>query len=68
MGGVFECSNGITVQPAKQWYEVMVEADNDRELLEISKREKPKSDQRPTGLKKTFLNIEKVFLGARKHH
>ena len=37
-------------------------ADKDRRLLgKISKRAKPKSNQRPTGLKKTFLKIEKVF-------
>ena len=32
-----------------------------KDYWEISKRAKPKSDQRPTGLKKTFLKIEKVF-------
>ena len=33
MGGVLECSNGINVRPAKQWYEIMVGVDKDRELL-----------------------------------
>ena len=33
MGGVFDSPHGTAVRPAKQWYEVRVEADKDRELL-----------------------------------
>ena len=32
-GRGLESPHGITVRPAKQWYEVRVEADKDRELL-----------------------------------
>ena len=32
MGVVLESPHGITVRPAKQWYEVMVRVDKDREI------------------------------------
>ena len=54
MGGVLECSNGINVRPAKQWYEVMVGATRIGNCWEISKRAKPKSSQGPSGSKKIF--------------
>ena len=52
MGGVFECSNGINVRSAKQWYEVMVGLTTIKDYWEISKRAKPKSNQRLSGSKK----------------
>ena len=56
-GRVLECSNGINVRPAKQWYEVMVEADKDRELLGNFQEGETKVKSKTIWFKENILKI-----------
>ena len=68
MGGVFECSNGIYVRPAKQWYEVMVRVDKDREIAGKFLRELNQSQVKDQHVKRKHFENRKSFSGARKYY
>ena len=57
MGGVLESPNGITVRSKKQWYEVMVEADKDRELLGNFQEGETKVKSKTIWFKENILKI-----------
>ena len=61
MGGVFECSNGINVRPAKQWYEVMVGVDNDQGLLGNFQESETKVKSKTIWFKENILKKSKKF-------
>ena len=66
MGGVLEFPNGVKVRPAKQWYEVMVRVDKDREIAGKFLRELNQSQVKDQHVQRKHFENRKSFSGARK--
>ena len=68
MGAIFESPNGITVRPAKQWYEVMVEVDKDREIAGKFLRGQNQSQVKDQQVEIKHFENRKSFSGVRKYY
>ena len=68
MGGVLECSNGINVRPAKQWYEIMVEVDKGWGFVGKFPRELIQSPVKDHLVQRKHFENRKSFSGVKKHH
>ena len=67
MGGVLEFPNGIKVRPEKQWYEVMVGVNKDREIAGKFLRELNPSQVKNQLVQRKHFENRKSFSEVRKH-